>query len=254
MRKFLAVILLLSACGGGTSATPATSLNGEQSKSAQQILNDAHYSLQVADRIKIDVNYSYSGGSVNFVAQLDLDNGSVHMVGNGYGGHYEAVRADGRVYLMGDAKFYESTNHPELESFAGQWIVTPAGSQLDSGVSSLVDRGNFADCMLGQTHGTLTVTGQTVVNGQAVIGVRDAGDAQGSAPETIYVSLSNAPYPIALRQTGPASDSAVQNLACQLGGSSARSGSIDFSDFNKPFGVSVPAGAVDVSFLGTPPA
>ena len=102
-------------------------------------------------------------------------------------------------YLRGNAAFWAAQLGPRGHA---RWIaVLP--SHTRSFINSL---GHFAPETVGrcfdEDHPTLTVAGQTTVDGQAAIVLRDAGNAPGSTPSLIDVAASGTPYPLRATATG----------------------------------------------------
>lgn len=247
------VVVLCAACGGGgsASATPTPSLNGEQTKSPSEILGDAHAALAGVDSISIDASFTDPHGTTTFRADVDLAGRRAHLVGAEGGGHFETIIAGGKVYLLGDAAFYTATNQQSLgEIVAGQWVIPPQSSGLVTGLLALVDRSNMADCVLGQTHGTLTMGSESSVGGTVVVDVLDAGDVAGSAPETISVSLVGTAYPLQVRQTGPAKSGGTAAPSCSLASASTTSGTASLHNVGVSVAVTPPANPIDLTLLG----
>ena len=240
-------------CGGGnssSSATPTPSLNGEQGKTPSQVLDDAHTALAAVSSVSIDASYTSSAGTITFRADVDLANKRAHLIGSEGAGKFEVIVTDSKVYLLGDKAFYAATGQAALGDLVdGQWVVPPAGG-LVTGLLALVDRSNFADCVLGQTHGTLTIGGTDTVSGTIVLNVVDAGDVDGSAPQTISVSLVGTAYPVQVRQTGAYKGGVAKAPSCSLASSSTTRGQATIHHVGVNVQVSAPANPIDLSLLG----
>jgi hypothetical protein len=252
----VALASLFAACGGGgsnsTAATPTPSLNGEQTKSPAQILSDARTALTAVGSLSIDAAYTDSRGNISFRIDIDLAGKRAHMVGTEGGGQFEVLVVGGKVYLVADAAFYAATNQASLgDLVAGQWVIPPQSSGLVTGLLALVDRTNAADCILGQTHGALTLGGTGQAQGTIVATIVDAGDVAGSAPQTISVSLVGTPYPLQVKQSGaPQKTASGKAPSCSLANSTTTSGQATLHNFGISVVATPPANPIDLTLLG----
>jgi hypothetical protein len=210
----------LAGCGGGSSSD-----NGVASKSPKEIVAEAKAAADSASSVHVSGTISSGGASLT----LDMDlvagkGGRGRLAENGLS--FELIQTDGTVYVNGSAAFdrhYGGTAGAQL--LQGKWLKAPAGSGSFATLSSLTDLHKLLDTAL-VTHGTLTKTGTTMVEGQKVVGVTDA--AQGG---TLYVATTGKPYPIQIAKAG------------------AGGGKIVFDRWNEPVVLTAPSNVVDLSQL-----
>jgi hypothetical protein len=81
---------------------------------------------------------------------------------------------------------------------------------------------------VASNHGKLANDGAKTFDGQKAVEIRDTSDNS-----KLYVAATGKAYPVAI-----------------VGGKKGQSGTITFSDWNKPLKVSAPKGALDISKLG----
>jgi len=211
--------LPLAACGG--SGGPKG--NGEAAKPAAQIVADAEAAATAAT--SVHVSGSGSSGGTKLVLDLRLVSGKGakgHLLANGLS--FDLVRIGGTAYLRGGRDFWRRfAGGLAAALLEGRWLKAPARRGQLSSLTSLTSIRSLFSQLLG-AHGTLQKTGETTIDGVAVVGVRDR-----KAGGTLYVATSGRPFPIALRKTGQ--------------------GAIRFDAWNAPVALTAPAHAVDISKL-----
>ncbi len=92
----------------------------------------------------------------------------------------------GYQFLKAPAVFYTDKNPVLAEKAADQWIVVPSNESLLP-LTSIVNLPRTADCLVGR-HGTLKKVGPTMLDGQSVVEVDDAGQVPAGAPAHFYFS------------------------------------------------------------------
>jgi hypothetical protein len=180
-------ILALGACGsdtGSTASVGGTAANGEDQKSANDILTDvvaatARVPALMITATNVDASGSTGGGTIVSTptgAQVTLttSSGPAFIVVTG-GTAYGASTASG--------PFQQAT---ASEAASVQYLLLP----------------NFAAC-LSKNHGTLTKGGTSTVDGKRVIEVKDDGSAPGSSPGSAFIALDGPPLTIQVKLTGP---------------------------------------------------
>ncbi len=212
----LGVAAALAGCGssGGAPAPSSPSPNGEQSKTAQQVLADTKAALVKATSVHVKGALSQQGQS----QRIDLQFQGQDAVGSvGVGGAVtDVVRTAGKTYLKGPAAFWSRVAGPAGAKLADKWIVVDDASGNAPGLSlqSLAGALNTQDANLVPQVATGTVDGRPSV----VVSQQDGS--------TISVAGTGTPYPLRLDNKG------------------AAAGTLTFSDYGKTVPVVAPAGAV----------
>jgi hypothetical protein len=147
-----------------------------------------------------------------------------------HGSTVDVIVSGSAGYLRGNAAFWLTQIGPRGRLLAGRWIgVLP--SHTRSFINSL---GHFAPETVGrcfdEDHGTLTVAGQTTIDGQPAIVLRDAGNAPGATPSLLAVAASGTPYPLRITATG-AQRAGGRVDVCNDGKADKVRGSLTFSQF-----------------------
>ncbi|HEY5319146.1 MAG TPA: hypothetical protein VIJ20_14245 [Solirubrobacteraceae bacterium] len=211
---------LLAACA--VSACGGSSGNGVASKTPDQIVTAALGAVDAAKSAHI--SGSVTSGTSPITLNLDLVSGKGgrgQMSEGGLGFKIEVVGNE--VYINGSPAFWKHFGGAAAaQVFDGKWLKAPASGQF----ASLAQLSNL-HALLGtvlSTHGNLTKTGATTVDGQSVVGVRDT--TQGG---TLYVETTGKPYPIEILKGGTAG------------------GRIVLGSFNAPVSLKPPANAIDIS-------
>ncbi|MDQ6777691.1 MAG: hypothetical protein M3071_16095 [Actinomycetota bacterium] len=127
------------------------------------------------------------------------------------------------VYINGSPSFWKHFGGAAAaQVFQGKWLKAPTSGQF----ASLAQLSNL-HALLGtvlSTHGSLTKTGTTTVNGQSAVGVRDTTNGG-----TLYVATTGKPYPLEILKGG------------------GQGGRIVLGSFDQPVSLTPPANAIDIS-------
>jgi hypothetical protein len=206
----------ISACGGGSSG------NGVASKSANQIVSSALAAIDGAKSAHIAG--SVVSGSTPISLNLHLVSGQGGKGSMSEGGLSFKIEVIGReVYINGSPAFWRHFGGAAAATvFQGKWLKAPASGQF----ASLAQLSNL-HALLGtvlSTHGALTKTGTTSVNGQSAVGIRDS--TQGG---TLYVATTGKPYPLEILKSG------------------GQGGRIVLNEFDTPVSLTPPTNAIDIS-------
>ena len=217
--------LLVAAGCGGSSAKQ----NGEDKKSAQQILSDVQQALSSASSVHVTGHVTVPGaGDV----QLDLHmsgpttgKGTVKVKGQ----PFDVVRVGKDIYLKASAAAYAASGIPATEGalIADRWIKAPAEAAQFKQLSGFIGLQPIAG-ILAPT-GTLQKGPKKSIDGTPTVGLQDV--VNGRVNGTAYISLVGKPYPLRVDGTSKA----------------GASGRVDFKDWDKPVTVNAPSGAFDVS-------
>jgi hypothetical protein len=205
----------LSACGGASS-------NGVASKSPSGIVSAALSAIDGASSAHI------SGTVVSGSSPISLNLSLVSGVGgtgdmSENGLSFKIVVIRNEVYINGSPGFWKHFGGATAaQVFKGKWLKAPASGQF----ASLAQLSNL-HALLGtvlSTHGALTKTGTSTVQGESAVGVRDV--TQGG---TLYVASTGKPYPLEILKSG------------------SQGGRIVLDDFDKSVSLTPPPGAIDIS-------
>jgi len=211
----VATCSLLAACGpsGG---------NGEDGKSADQIVSDAKAALKSATSFHLAGNINDGGNNIVLDMKVqDKDTTSGHMTTGGLS--FDFVTAGGTFYFRGK-QLWAKVNPGVADQIGDKWVSVSSSDQLASQVdqvTQLADASQLADS-LGSAGGPYTKGGTSTVNGQSVVVVK-------SKDGSLDVALSGKPYPVHLD-----------------GGSH---GKLDITEYGGSFGIKAPSGALDYSSL-----
>jgi len=234
MRKVLAGTLLVLAfavtgCGGGSQSSGS---NGEESKSGQQVVNDAVKAAEAASSLHL------SGQANGIGVPMDIDmtivkgkgaKGSLTLAGQ----TIDLVVIGNDTYLKGDAAFWKQfgvgSEAIPLDSTAaqmleGKWVKMSTTDAQWGPFKTFIDSKLFFD-KLRSASGKFTNKGATTYNGQGVVAIDNQG--------TLYVANSGTPYPAAAIADDPSAG-----------------GTITFDGWNEPVTLTAPADAVALPSSG----
>jgi hypothetical protein len=216
----LAVVAVIAAgCGGGSKS------NGEASKSANQVVNDAKQAALGASAVHV------VGSIVDAGQPLTLD--LTIVKGKGGKGEmseshlkFEIIRVGGTAYIKGSDEFLRKfAGSAAAALLKGKWLKGSATKGDLSALAPLTDISKLFNGALG-SHGKLRNKGETTYKGHKAVAIEDT--TQGG---TLYVAATGTPYPIAIE-----------------GGKSK--GAVTFTEWNKTASIEAPKGAIDMSKLG----
>lgn len=199
----VALSSLLAACGSSGG-------NGEDGKSADQIVKDAQAALRSATSFHLAGTIQNNGEPL--VLDMKVQNKSTtsgHM--NSGGVDFDFVTAGGTFYFRGQ-KLWNKLDPDVASQIGDKWVSVSSDNQVASQVDSvtqLADSAQLADS-LGSSGGPYTKNGTKTVNGQQVVAVH------GKDGE-LDVALDGKPYPVRLRYHDSSGD-----------------GRLDFGEFDTP--------------------
>ena len=222
----LALVLagvVLAGCGGhGKSAGS----NGEASKSADKVLADAKAAADSASSARVSGNIVSGGTPI----KLDLSMASGQAKGSmsTSGLSFDLIRIGNTAYIKGSDEFYKHfAGAGVAQLLHGKWLKASIVSGRFASFAPLTNIGVLFD-KVASNHGKLANAGAKTLDGQKVVEIRDTSDNS-----KLYVAATGKAYPVAI-----------------VGGKKSQSGTITFSDWNKPLQVSAPKGALDISKFG----
>jgi hypothetical protein len=225
--SILAVVLaavLLAGCGGSKKAAQS---NGEASKPPTRVLADAKAAASSASSAHVSGHIVSGGTPITLDLSIARGKGATgSMSMNGLS--FQLVRVDDTVYIQGSDEFYKHFAGSAIAQLLhGKWIKAPASKGQLAPLESLTDTGKLFG-KVASSHGKLANDGNKTYNGQQVVVIRDTSDNS-----KLYVAATGTPYPVAL-----------------VGGKKGQTGTITFSDWNKPVTVAAPKNAIDISKFG----
>lgn len=179
-----AAALWLTGCGGPSS-------NGEQNRSADQILKDAGAALQKASSVHLVGTAHSAQGSFQVDLRMSQKGESSGSISSG-GQRFEVVIVGGRTYLR-SAQLAQ-----RIGAATDRYILLPVsgqGAAIAQDVAGFATLKGFAGSGFS-SQGTPVKTGTTSIDGQPAVGVKD------SSGGTLYVATTGSPYPLELTQSG----------------------------------------------------
>jgi len=225
LLPLLASAALLAGCtAAGPAATPTPTTNGVESKSADEILAAAKTAMEGAKSghvtgdmtvatysLKLDLSYV---GKDNATGKVTFQGTDVQVVK--VGDLVYVKPADTSIYKSIIPEQYQAMILPVLGS---KWLKIGAST-----ITQVIPVPLSPSDILSLTT-PLTKGDVTTVNGQQAITIKDADGA------TLDVAITGQPYPLDIKAVAPA------------GSTTAASGNITFSDFDKDVTVTEPAAA-----------
>lgn len=213
----LLVACVISACGGGSSSG-----NGVAAKSPNQIVSAALSAIDGAKSAHIAGKVVSGNSTITLNLHLASGRGGKGtMSEGGLGFQIEVIGPV--VYIDGSPGFWRRFGGAAAaQLFQGKWLKAPATGQFAS-LAQLSNLHSLLSTVL-TTHGALTKTGTSTINGQSAVGIRDT--TQGG---TLYVATTGKPYPLEILKNG------------------GQGGRIVLDSFDKPVSLTPPAGAIDIS-------
>lgn len=217
---------LLAGCGGGSSSSSSSSSsNGIESKSPAEILAAAKLAADGAK--SVHVSGSIVSGSTPITLDMNL------LAGKGGRGQlsesglsFSLIQVGRTVYIKGSPAFYKHIGgSAAAQLLEGKWLKAPASNSDFASLSQLTDLRQLVDQTL-ESHGTLTKTSTTTIDGQKVVGITDK-----SKGGTLYIAATGQPYPVQITKTG------------------SSGGKVTFDRWNSAVGLAAPANAIDVAQL-----
>lgn len=155
---------------------------------------------------------------------------------------FEVIRTSGGFYVRANASFWDAHVGARATVLADRWIHT----RVSTGLSELENfaPGTLAHC-LTDDHGTLSIAGQTTIEGRPAVILKDAGDRPGTQPGTLAVATSSPLVPLRITSTGRERPGGRIDV-CNSGSTSSGRGYLTFNYFNQPQPISPPANAIEL--------
>lgn len=205
---------VLSGCGGGSK------LNGEQSKTGNEVARDAVNALRGAS----SAHMVFSGPIGNAQATFDLTfkgNDTKGQISTN-GTTFQIVKIGDQAYVKGSKATYTAlTNAKIADIIGGRWLLLSgdkAASYAGITLSNITSSLNSSTWQKAVT--------QTELDGKKVVVITNTKDnAQ------VYIANTGAPYPLKGQ------------------GKTAADGSWRLTDYNAPVTITAPADALDVDEL-----
>jgi len=216
------LLALLSGCGSSSSSG-----NGIASRTPAEILTAAQAAAYTAS--SAHVSGSLTSGGAKITLDLDLlagKGGRGQLTENGLS--FELIATGGYVYIKGSPAFYTHIAGPAAaQLFVGKWLKAPANGGNFASLASLTDLHSLIETSLAG-HGSLGKGAEATVDGQEAVPLTDT-----SKGGMLYVATRGRPYPIEVIKQG------------------STGGQILFGSWNEQVSLAAPAGAVDLTQLGS---
>lgn len=160
----------------------------------------------------------------------------------------EVINLPGASYLRGNDAFWRAqagksqAARARAAKLANHWLQVPTSGahSVTRSLGSLAP-GTLARC-LTEDHGTLSITGHTMIGRTPAVIVSDAGNAPGATPSTIAVAATGTPYPLRYEATGPTRPGGPIDV-CNDGKGGDAEGTITFDQFGEIPPIQPPVGA-----------
>jgi hypothetical protein len=203
----------------------ASSDNGVASKSPAEIFAAAKTVADSASAVRVSGSTATAGTPITLDLRLVAGRGGRGRIAEN-GLSFELIQLEGTIYISGSTAFYTHfAGAAAAKLLQGKWLKAPATNSSFAGLSGLTELRKLLDAALATNNGAVVKTGTSTVNGQAAVGVKDAGNG------TLYVATTGQPYPLKITKLGGAG------------------GTISFSEWNKPVSLTAPTNAVDIEQL-----
>jgi hypothetical protein len=239
-------VALLAGCG--SSATS----NGEAAKPARQILDDAATALRHIHSVKVQVIGNIEKHPATYTIAFERPDRASITFERGSQAAVARVVA-GAAYMKANASLYEhQAGFPSsaVGLVADRWIKLPQQESFGELFKSFsVEK--LSRCLV-EEPGTLIVAGEAKVKGHPAVVLVDKGDRPGSTPSKLYVATTGAPLPLRIVATGKERPGGPKDECSEAGEPAAPGDELTFSEYNRPLGITAPAGAIDLSQLGHP--
>jgi hypothetical protein len=224
-RRLLIVLAttmaLVAGCGGGSGST-----NGEENKSASQILADARTAATAAGSVHV------TGTIVDSGTQLKLNLRAGGRTGSGTitfrGSPIRVIRIGNTLFMNAPASFYTTTgaNKATAALLDGKWLKASA-TQKDFAELAQLTRLKDVLAITTKPDGKISKGATSTMAGTTVIELKD--DKGGS----LYISTKGKPYPVVLR-----------------GKDATSSGNVRFTEWGEAVEAKAPKGAIDLGAAG----
>lgn len=219
----LAAAVVLTGCGGGTTARPLPpvppSPTSATQKSPQLVLREAHDAFVAAPGVRVKGSVPGMAGSVAVDLHLVKGKGAVGTF-TVPKGKVDFLRLGSTAYLRGSDEFLRDTlGDPSLAAAAkGKWVKGPV-TKLAPGLAELTDQSAFAGAF--DAAGNVTADGTEKVGGTTAVRLRS------SKGPVLLVAATGTPYPLRITR--------------QVNGKAA---SLDFTEYGKVSKLTAPKDAI----------
>ena len=212
---------VVAGCGGGSGST-----NGEEDKTASQILADARSAATGAGSVHLTGTILDSGTrlKLNLHAGDNTGSGTITFRGS----PIRVIRIGNTLYMKAPASFYAATGADSATAtlLDGKWLKASATEKNFAQLAQLT-RLKDVIALTTKPDGKISKAGSTTLAGTTVIELKD--DKGGS----LYIATKGNPYPVALR-----------------GKDATSSGNVRFTDWGEAVEAKAPKGAIDLGSLG----
>ncbi len=253
-----ALALAAGGCGGGghRAASTSSSATGLAAEPAAQILAAAETAIDHVHSFHLQASSTFASGAVTVTGDFALP-GKAAVVERLAAGPIDLRLIGDTLYFRSPRSYYaaEGVKGATLTALAGHWVsATPSQLPTIGNLIALTNPAILGRCLLGQRLGTLSVDGETTLDGRRAVVLVDAGDLPGSAPGRLYVAASGPPLPLETTSTGAFRSGGKTDAACGVASTTpTTTGGTDvISRFNEAITISAPAGAVSIGSLSQP--
>jgi hypothetical protein len=251
------VALAMASCGG-------SSFNGEQNKSAREVVADARAALSHVRSFHFEVEEVTDQGTGSESGDIDI----VHKVLQdnlvGPGGAGTVVVTDGESYFKADANLWseirssgESFIHTNAtappgaanyDDLPGKWLKIPLADNIGGQLfNHWGNPARLADCLLGPASDAVHSNGTVTVQGQQAVEIVDDNQGSLKSPRITDVSLTGTAYPIRMSIGGPKQPGRSTVLDCLTSSGTLTRLSLTLARFNQPVRVVAPSPAYDLT-------
>jgi hypothetical protein len=212
-------LLVLASCGKSSSG------NGISSKGAAEIVSESKAAADAATAVHVSGSLKSGGAPVRLDLNLVAGKGAQGEISQN-GASFKLILVGNTAYISGSPAFYRSLGgSAAAQLFKGKWLKASATTGEFASFKQLADMRQLIDTTLA-AQGALVKGAATTVNGRPVIAITDS-----AKDGTLYVASTGKPYPLQIAKGG------------------SESGTIVFSDWNRPATITAPSNAVDLSEL-----
>jgi hypothetical protein len=209
----------LAACGGGSK------LNGEQSKTGNQIAADAVNALRHVATAHMVGNAIVSNAPVTFDWLFKGNDTKGQVSTNGTS--FQVIKSGNQAYVKGSKDTYTALANAKIANIIGdRWLLLSgdkANSYTNITMSSITSSLNSPTWAKAVQQSTL--------DGKKVVVITNTKDGS-----QVYVANTGTPYPLEGK------------------GKTTEEGAWRFSDFNKPVTIAAPADSISLNDLNSAPS
>ena len=198
-------IFAVSGCGSSSSSG-----NGEDSKSAEQIVADTAAAFGQQQSIHEELTFVDASGTNTGV--LDASQTAARLTITS-GGQTQTLLVIGTDVWVGSGGTFTQLSAADAATIA---YVLPQRQ---------------AQCVT-KRHGGLSKGGISMVNGRRVIEIKDDGNAPGGSPDSTFISLDGATLPVQSLQRGPTKPGGDKSCGAS-DSDTTKSGTTNF-DYSRP--------------------